>query len=270
MVFMVLLSGLILSFVLLIPISMKWELEKKVTVPSAFVIGLLAGSIVYIFMKFLNLRIYQILLIEFFLILVIAFLALLWRFYRDPERISPDYENGILSPADGRIIYIKKIDNGEIPFSEKKGKKFCLDDFIHSDMILKKGYLIGIAMNFLDVHVNRVPLDGRIVHVKHIKGLFTSLKKKEAIFQNERALTIVDNGNFKIGIVQIASRLVRRIVSLIHEGQEVKRGERMGIIKFGSQVDLILPEIFSLKILVKLEEKVKAGVSIIADYDLGT
>ena len=252
---------------LLIPLSIKWELEKKVIISSAFFIGLLAGILVYGITKLNALRIYQILLIEFFLIFVLAVSMLLWRFYRDPERAPPNCKDVILSPADGSIIYVKKIEKGNIPFSEKKGRKFSLEDFVQFDINLKRGYLIGIAMNYLDVHVNRAPIDGKIVYMKHIKGLFISLKKKEAILQNERILTVIDNGRFKIGIVQIASRLVRKIVPFLRKGQEVQRGARMGIIRFGSQVDLILPKLPSLKITVKPEEKVKAGMSILASYD---
>ena len=267
MILTILISSLILSYVLLMPMSIKWELEKKVIIPSAFFIGLITVVLTYGITKLWALRYYQIFVIEFFLIIIITVSILLWRFYRDPERPPPHYKNVILSPADGRILYIKKIDKGEIPFSEKKGKRFSLDDFIQYDINLKRGYLIGIAMTYLDVHVNRNPISGRIAYMKHIKGLFISLKNKEAVIQNERLLTVVDNGNFKIGIVQIASRLVRKIVPFLREGQEAQIGARMGVIRFGSQVDLILPEMPSLQIVVKPEEKVKAGMSILANYD---
>jgi len=253
--------------VLLIPLSIKWELDLKVIITSAFFIGLITGVIIYGITKLLVLRYYQIFVIEFFIIIIIAVSILLWRFYRDPERTPPHYENVILSPADGRILYIKKIDKGEIPFSEKKGKRFSLDDFIQHDINIKTGYLIGILMTYLDVHVNRNPISGRIAYMKHIKGLFISLKNKEAVIQNERLLTVVDNGHFKIGIVQIASRLVRKIVPFFKEGQDVQIGKRMGVIRFGSQVDLILPEVPSFQIVVKPGENVKAGMSILANYN---
>ncbi len=260
-------SSLGLSFITLIPLGIKWEIEKKITIPSSFLIGILAGIIVNGIYLLWNLRYYQIILIEILIIGVIAVSCILWRFYRDPERIPPIDENVILSPADGTIIYIKEIENGEIPFSEKKGRKFSLDDFIKSNIDLKKGYLIGIAMNYLDVHVNRAPIGGKITLLKHIKGLFISLKKKEAVIQNERVLTVIDNGNFKVGVVQIASRLVRRITPYITEGQEIKKGLRMGTIRFGSQVDLILPDLPSLCIEIKINDIVKAGTSILARFE---
>jgi phosphatidylserine decarboxylase len=107
-------------------------------------------------------------------------------------------------------------------------------------------------------------MDGKVSVIRHIKGAFISLKRKEAVIQNARALTVIDNGHFKVGIVQIASRLVRKIVVYLREGNETRRGERMGMIRFGSQVDLILSDHPFLKIMVSPGEEVKAGVSIVA------
>jgi phosphatidylserine decarboxylase len=206
-------------------------------------------------------------MINLLLILSISVSALLLRFYRDPERIPPEGDNIILSPADGKIIYVKKIEKGEIPFSEKKREKFSLNDFIQSDLFTEGGYLIGISMNYLDVHINRAPIGGKISLLKQIKGLFISLKERKAIIQNERVLTVIDNDKFKVGIVQIASRLVRKIVPYLQEGEEIKKGDRIGAIRFGSQVDLILPKPSSLRIKVSPGAKVKAGLSIIATFD---
>ncbi len=204
---------------------------------------------------------------QLFFIVVIAGSLLLWRFYRDPERVTPADKNSILSPADGKIIYIKKTEDGKIPFTEKKGRTFSLHDFFQSDAFPSKGYLIGISMNFLDVHVTRAPMEGRIDLLKHIKGLFISLKMKEAVIQNERVLTVIDNGNFKVGVVQIASRLVRKIVPFIQEGYEVQRGQRIGMIRFGSQVDLYIPDLPSFFLKVNPGDTVKAGVSIVATFN---
>ena len=140
-------------------------------------------------------------------------------------------------------------------------------DFVQSNLLPGEGILIGIAMNFLDVHVNRSPIGGRVSLLKHIKGLFISLKKKEAVIQNERVLTIIDNRSIKIGIVQIASRLVRKITPYIKEGQEVRKGQRIGMIRFGSQVDLCLPDLPSLRLNVSPGDKVKAGVSVVATFE---
>ena len=204
---------------------------------------------------------------QVFVIGALSISLLLWRFYRDPERVPPTDENVILSPSDGTIIYVKKIQDGEIPFSEKNGRKFPLNDFVQSNVLQSRGHIIGILLTYLDVHINRAAIGGRISLLKYIKGSFLSLKKKEAVIQNERAFIVIDDGSFKVGIVLIASRLVRKIVTYIQEGQEVNRGERIGMIRFGSQVDLILPDLPSVHISVRPGDKVKAGTSIIATFN---
>ena len=263
----ILIYSLVLSLITVVPISIKWELEKKIIIPASFVIGLMSWLFVEGAITFWDLTFYQILMFQVLVIAVMSISLLLWRFYRDPERVPPDDENVILSPADGKIIYVKKIEDGEIPFSEKNGRKFPLNDFIQSKVLEPGGHLIGIAMNYLDVHVNRAPIGGRISLLKHIKGLFISLKKKEAVIQNERVLTVIENGHFKVGIVQIASRLVRKIIPYFQEGAEIQKGERMGIIRFGSQVDVILPDLPSFSIEVSPGEKVKAGISVVAIFE---
>ena len=259
-------SGLALSFMMLWPLSMKWELDKKVTVPAAALIGAMSGALVHHSAVLRALDFYQIIVAQVFIIGILSVSLLLWRFYRDPDREPPISDNIILSPADGRIIYVKKIDDGKIPFSEKNGRKFPLEDFVQSKDFTSGGHLVGIAMNYLDVHVNRAPISGRVGLIKHIKGLFISLKHKEAIIQNERVLTVIDNTRFKVGIVQIASRLVRKITPYLKHGDEVSAGQRIGAIRFGSQVDVVLPELPSLTIVVGPGERVKAGLSVIASF----
>jgi phosphatidylserine decarboxylase len=267
MSWIIFLSGLMISFLTLLPIGIKWEIEKRVVIAASFIIGFTSAAIVSTIAKFWDSTYLHIFLMEVFFIALISGSLLLWRFFRDPEREPPKDKNIILSPADGKIIYIKKIEDGKIPISEKNGKKIPLNDFVQSNVLSKTGTLIGIEMNFLDVHVNRAPIDGRISLLKHIKGLFISLKKKEAVIQNERVLTVIDNGNFKIGIVQIASRLVRKIIPYVRESHEVRRGQRIGMIRFGSQVDLYLPDLQSLRIRVDQKNKVKAGISVIATFE---
>ena len=253
-------SGLALSLIILVPAGTRWELEKRVTLPAAIIIGILSGFMVD------GITVPRLLMPQFFIIIAIAAALLLWRFYRDPERVTPQAENAILSPADGKIIYIKKVEDGEVPFSSKNGKKFPLNDFTKSDFLPGSGWLIGISMNFLDVHVNRAPIGGKICLLNHIRGLFVSLKKSEAVIQNERVLTVIDNGRFKVGIVQIASRLVRNIIPYIREGYDVHKGQRIGAIRFGSQVDIFLPDLPALCIGIQPGEKVKAGTSIVATF----
>jgi phosphatidylserine decarboxylase len=260
-------SGIVLALIILIPLSIKWELEKRIIVPAALFIGILSGVFVNLLVVFWDLGFYQILFLEIFVITTMSVLLLLWRFYRDPERQPPETRNVILSPADGRVIYIKRIEKGEIPSSEKNGRKFFLDDFIHSNVFSSGTYLVGIQLTYLDVHVNRAPISGRICALKHIKGVFLSLKKKEAVFQNERALIAIENEQLRLGIVMIASRLVRKIITYVQEDQEIQIGDRIGVIRFGSQVDLILPDVSSLQVEVRQGEQIKAGVSVLARFE---
>jgi phosphatidylserine decarboxylase len=260
----ILISSLVFSVIILVPLSIKWEIPKRVAAPASFLIGVSVGLIVRGIWGIYNINFYLILVLQFLLIIGISGSLLLWRFLRDPERISPQDGNAILSPADGKIIYVKRIEKGIIPCSEKKGRKFFLTDFIQSDVLPTEGYLIGICMTYLDVHVNRAPIDGSVFSISQIKGGFASLRNEDAVIHNARALTVIDNGHFKVGVVQIASRLVRKIVLYLREGQEIRKGERMGMIRFGSQVDLILPGLSSLNIEINPGEDVKAGVSILA------
>lgn len=259
-----LVSGIALSSIVLVPLCIKWEIPRRIGVPSSLFIGLVTGLIASGVVGIFPMKSYQILVLELFLIIGISASLLFWRFFRDPERIAPEDENTILSPADGKVIYVKKIEKGAIPYSEKNGKKFSLSDFTQFEAIPSEGYLIGISMNFLNVHVNRAPIAGKVFVIRRIKGGFISLRKKEAVIRNERALTVIDNGYLKAGVVQIASRLVRKIVLYTGEGHEIERGQRIGMIRFGSQVDLILPSSPALHIEVEPEDNVRAGVSIVA------
>lgn len=262
-----LISGSILGTVLLILLAVKWELDKKTAIPAAIMIGLISVSAASIPVSYYDVTFFHAFIFEISLVAAMASALLLFRFYRDPERPLPAEKDIIVSPADGRIIYIKKIEKGAIPISEKKGRICYLNDFVKTSILPAGGYLIGISMNYLDVHVNRAPVSGRISLLKHIKGKFLSLKHKEAVFQNERILTVIDNGLFKVGIVQIASRLVRRIVPYLRQNDEVRQGERMGAIRFGSQVDLVLPDLPYLSIKVKPGEKVTAGTFVLARFE---
>lgn len=256
--------GIMFALLLLVPLAIKWQLDKKVTLPAIVAIGFASGAISGELITGESIS-FGLVGVQVLLVVTMTSALLAWRFYRDPERFPPQTEGVILSPADGEIIYVKRILKGEVPVSEKKGKTFPLSEFTQSDLFTSGGYVVGIAMSFLDVHVNRAPLDGRVCLQKKINGLFLSLKKKEAILQNERALIVIENGEYRIGIVQIASRLVRNIVNYIDHGQVVKMGQRIGMIRFGSQVDVILPDHPSLEVNVSPGQKVKAGLSILAD-----
>jgi phosphatidylserine decarboxylase len=194
-------------------------------------------------------------------------ILILYSFYRDPERSVPLVENVILSPADGIIQYIQEINKDEIIFSSKKKQRFELKELTKTDLFKNGAYLIGIEMRLLDIHVNRSPVSGKIIFQKNTRGKFLSLRKFESIFENERLTTIIEAKHFNIAVIQIASRMIRRIVSYHRAGDVIKMGQRIGMIKFGSQVDLIIPKLNGLIIDVKLKDRVTAGISSIAQYD---
>lgn len=189
--------------------------------------------------------------------------VLLFRFYRDPERIVPQVEGAIVSPADGEIIYIRRSRGSFLPVSTKQGRQYTLHELMRSRFEHEDCIVVGIAMNYLDVHVNRSPLSGTIVLRRHFPGRFGSLRDPAMVFENERATTIIRNEQLEIAVVQIASRLVRQIVSYVNPGQAVAAGERLGAIRLGSQVDLVLPSAPQLTLRIKVGDKVIAGESII-------
>jgi len=162
-------------------------------------------------------------------------------FFRDPERKIIYGDNIILSPADGKIVELS-------PFSKK--------DFLNSD-----GTKVSIFLSLWDVHINRNPISGVVRYSKYTSGRFNPAYKEKASFENEQNEVGLENEKLKLILRQISGTLARRIVCRIKEGDKIKAGERFGMIKFGSRVELFLPE--KVKVLVKLNQKVKAGVTII-------
>lgn len=180
-------------------------------------------------------------------------------FYRDPDRNIPNGDNLCLSPADGTILYIKEYNS--IPEVYKDGNKYILDNI--SKYYANGSYVIGIFMSPFDVHVNRAPVGGEIVYVKHVDGGFYPAFMGDLSKKNERNIIIIKNGTDYVGVVQIAGILARRTVCNVEEGDVVNMGQRIGKIKLGSQTALILPKgKYTLKI--KKNDKVYAGESIIA------
>jgi phosphatidylserine decarboxylase len=258
--------SLVLAQLILIPLAYKWELNLKVVSISALIIGLFVGLVISIVEKYFFMGLPLKLISCSVLIVSISLSALLVRFFRDPDRVPPQRHNIILSPADGLIKYIKHIEKNEVSISSKGRENVKLSAPLTDIFENGQGYLIGIGMTFLDVHVTRSPIKGKLTYFKHIPGSFCSLKKEDAPYKNERVIEIVENEKSKVGFIQIASRLVRRIVSYVREGDELALGQKVGMIKFGSQVDIVLPDLKDLRIKVKVGEQVYAGLSIIAEF----
>jgi phosphatidylserine decarboxylase len=195
---------------------------------------------------------------------LLTLVAILFCFFRDPPRTAPGDDACIVSPADGTIVYITSIDNGRFPFAVKGRNTIPLSEFADAEFMPQDGIQIGIGMNFLNVHVNRSPISGTVKMVRRIPGKFASLKHVASLLENERVLMVVQNHEFSLGVVQIASRLVRRIVPYVAKDQHVLQGERLGMIRFGSQVDLLIPRESGLQVVASVGDEVTAGESVIA------
>lgn len=193
---------------------------------------------------------------------------ILWLFYRDPERAIPGEPGLVVSPADGTIIYVRRLDAGEPLRCDKNGAAMVLDEVKGTGLENEALWQVGISMVFTDVHVNRAPIAGKVSLVHHRPGKFLSLRLKEALNVNERQTMVIANGEFQIGLVQIASRLVRRIVAYVSADQQVQLGQRIGMIKFGSQVDLFVPVRVAPRLGVSEGQRLTAGETIICHVSL--
>lgn len=166
---------------------------------------------------------------------------LIINFFRDPDRDIPADPKYVLSPADGKVVEIK-------------------EEF-ENEYLKELTQRVSIFLSVFDVHVNRVPIAGRVGYFRYKKGSFVQAYKSEASSVNEQTIIGIENQKTKILFKQIAGLIARRIVCDIREGHVVKAGERFGMIKFGSRVDIFLPR--DVEVEVTVNQKVKAGESII-------
>ncbi|MCF8112198.1 MAG: phosphatidylserine decarboxylase family protein [Desulfobacteraceae bacterium] len=162
-------------------------------------------------------------------------------FFRDPERLTPDQPGAVISAADGKVVSVRVVEKN--PFVEGR----CLQ--------------IGVFMNLLNVHVNRMPTSGTIREIRYTSGKFLPADRETASTANEHNAVIMETEKgHNVAVVQIAGLVARRIICNAGEGQQVITGQRFGMICFGSRVDLYLPEETSRA--VNVGDKVKAGTSI--------
>jgi phosphatidylserine decarboxylase len=192
----------------------------------------------------------------------VAFAITMIRFWRTPTRKHQAEETDIISPADGNVIYVEKVEAGEVPVSVKGNTFSKLDELTKTDILSGPCWLVGINMTPFDVHKNCAPIPGKVILNQHFDGKFLSLKLGKALKENERQTMVFENNGLKIGIVQIASKLVRRIDTYVKEGEMLSRGQWVGMIRFGSQVDVIIPRDYQID--VKVRDQIYAGESIIA------
>jgi len=170
-------------------------------------------------------------------------------FFRDPPRVTPVRDGIVVSPADGRVSQVvnavppKELELGERPLPR-----------------------VSIFMSVFDCHINRSPAAGRIEQIVYRAGKFVNAELDKASEDNERNALVITTGGARIGVVQIAGLVARRIVSWVREGQTLAAGERFGMIRFGSRLDVYLPE--GVKPLVAEGQTAIAGETILADLRL--
>lgn len=173
---------------------------------------------------------------------VVLAMFFLW-FFRDPSRQVPTEPGLIVSPGDGKVEELEWI---EFPDGGR--------------------LRVTIFLNVFDVHVNRVPVGGVVILSEHNEGQFMNAMKPESAIHNEQTLITIDAGGYTVSFKQIAGLLARRIVNNLKVGDHVERGQRMGLIKFGSRVDVLMPAETTPR--VKVGDRVKGGSSILGQVPL--
>jgi phosphatidylserine decarboxylase len=171
-------------------------------------------------------------------------------FFRDPIRTTPDGDRLVVAPADGLISAIAKVP----PPRELGG----IDGLTDSEMTR-----VSIFMSVFDVHINRSPVTGRVRKMAYVPGKFINADLDKASEENERQHFLIEGNGFSLGVTQIAGLVARRILSFVHEGDRVEAGERIGLIRFGSRVDVYLPAGTGPRVLIG--QRAIAGETILAE-----
>jgi phosphatidylserine decarboxylase len=163
-------------------------------------------------------------------------------FFRDPERVVPPDRNLIVAPADGTVMDILELDENEV--------------------LKTKMRRVGIFLSIFDVHTNRAPIDGRVVYCQHRRGLFLDARRPDCSEKNQSVTWAFENPRVTIVVRQITGAIARRIVAWAKVGDELKKGERFGMIRFGSRTELYLP--LAATVLVAVGDHVAGGATPIA------
>ena len=188
----------------------------------------------------LNRRSWPLWLLAFFLTVIALWVAY---FFRDPERTGARGDQVVIAPADGKVVLINEVD--EPTFMGGRARR------------------VSIFMNVFNVHVNRYPVTGVVRYVKHNPGLFLNAAAEKASAENEQSSVGIETPGGRMLVRQIAGLIARRIVTYSKVGEAVTQGDRMGLIRFGSRVDVFLP--LDATIQVKLGDLTIAGTSVIAE-----
>lgn len=188
----------------------------------------------------LNRRSWPLWLLAFFLILVALWVAY---FFRDPERSGPRGDQMLIAPADGKVVLIQEVE--EPAFMRGRTKR------------------VSIFMNVFNVHVNRYPVSGTVRYVKYNPGKFLNAAAEKSSLENEQMSVGLEARSGKVLVRQIAGLIARRIVTYSKEGETVEQAQRMGLIRFGSRVDVFMP--LDAVVRVKIGDMTIAGTTVIAD-----
>ena len=178
----------------------------------------------------------------------LGFIVTAWcgYFFRDPKRVTPLREGLVVSPADGTVSSVGFfVPPPELGLGDRPMQR------------------VSVFMSVFDCHVNRSPLSGRIVKLAYKPGLFVNADLDKASEDNERSSMLLETGVGRIGVVQIAGLVARRIVSFVREGETIGVGDRFGLIRFGSRVDVYLPE--RVRVMVGIGATAVAGETVLAD-----
>ena len=179
------------------------------------------------------------------LLAVLLTIVALWvaYFFRDPERIGDRGEKLVIAPADGKVVQIAEVDEPNF----MKGRALR----------------VSIFMNVFNVHVNRYPIDGMVEYVHYNPGKFLNAAADKASLENEQSTVGIESGPHKVLVRQIAGLIARRIVTYSKVGDKAEQGERFGIIRFGSRVDVFMP--VGTTVNVKLGQLTSAGVTVVGE-----
>jgi phosphatidylserine decarboxylase len=174
-------------------------------------------------------------------LIAILFLSFIFYFFRDPDRIPPQRDDIVVSPADGRVLFVKEV--------------------IDEEFIGGRANQVSIFMSPLNVHVNRIPVSGMVEYLKYFEGRFVAAFEDKASELNERTVTGISSANGRILFTQVAGFVARRIINELNIGDSATIGERFGMIKFGSRVDVLAPLNWIPK--VSKDANVSAGETIL-------
>jgi phosphatidylserine decarboxylase len=201
------------------------------------------------------------------LIITVGSLGLLslfgWKyFHRHPKRNIPNDSTAIVSSADGKVIHIETSNTKDFSFFKKD-----IQNKLEVGGIETPFYIVVIELNVLNVHVQKAPIEGKIVSQKHYDGRFDNAifnsQKSHLSRENEKMVTVIDNGKLSVGVIQVAGTMARRIESYVSIGENVTKGQDIGIIKLGSQVVMILPK-NKVNLTCKVGDIITDGESIVA------